>query len=586
MIIIKRPLVTILIGVIIGIIYGLYLKKSIAIIIILLALFLLLIKKNKSKKVTCTNKVLYRIIFFLRKRRKLFLLIFISIFFSNLYINFSNQKYEKLYKEIPKNIKTEATVVSEAKETEYYYSYDIKIKNKKFILYVKKSNPQRLKYGMQISLEGEYIEPTGTRNFKGFNYKEYLKTKKIFGSIKASDIRIVKENNVNIILKISNIVRNKIIETAENILPEETSGFLTGILIGEKNNISEIITENFSKSSLSHILAISGTHINYIILGITFILTKVKSPKKIKYIITITILVIFMFITQFSPSVVRACIMSIIVLFSKLVYRKPDFLTSISASMLIILIDNPFAIKDIGLQLSYLGTIGIVFLSSPINKFLEKYVNEKIAKMLAVTISAQIMVLPITIVNFNTVSTVFIISNIIAVPLVGVIILLGYINIIIGIVLLKLGKVIGIFTNNIIKTLMLIAEITSNIPFSSLVVATPSNATVIIYYAIIYGIYKKSKLYQLIRSHIFCKEFLLKRKCLIFYIVIVIEIINILPQKFQIHFVDVGQRRLYINKNCLKKEHFNRYRRNRKYSCRIFVRQKNKKNRLFNDITF
>lgn len=572
MITIKRPLVTILIGAIIGIIYGLYCKTSIAIIIILLALFLFLIKKNKTKKAKSENKILYRIIFFLRKRRRVILLIFISIIISNLYISLVNQKYEKLYKEIPKNIKTEATIVSEAGETEYYYSYDIKIKNKKFILYVKKSNPQKLKYGMQISLEGEYIEPTEARNFKGFNYKEYLKTKKIFGSIKASSISVIKENNVNIILKISNTARNKVIKTAENILPKETSGLLEGILIGEKSNISETITENFSKSSLSHILAISGTHITYIILGVTFILTKVKFPKRIKYIAIIIILIMFMFITQFSPSVVRACIMSIIILFSKLVYRKQDFLTSISASLLIILIDNPFSIKDIGLQLSYLGTIGIVLLSSPISEFLKKYVNERVAKMLAVTVSAQIMVLPITIINFNTVSTVFIISNIIAVPLVGVIILLGYINIIIGIVFLNLGRVIGIFTNGIVKILMLIAEITAKIPFSSLAVATPSIITVIVYYIGVYAIYKKNKVYKWFRSHIFCTEFLLKRKRLIFCFIIVIAIINILPQNFQIHFVDVGQRRLHINKNCLKKEYFNRHRRNRKHSCRIFAR--------------
>ncbi len=132
--------------------------------------------------------------------------------------------------------------------------------------------------------------------------------------------------------------------------------------------------------------------------------------------------------------------MGIIILFSKIVYRKQDFLTSISVSLLIILIDNPFAIKDIGLQLSYLGTIGIVFLSKPIAAFFERYTKKKIAEMLAVTVSAQIMVFPITVINFNQISTLFIISNILAVPLVGIIILLGYTNIIIGIISIKVRK--------------------------------------------------------------------------------------------------------------------------------------------------
>lgn len=567
MITIKRPLVTILIGAIIGIIYGLYLNLSIAIIIILLALFIFLIKKHKSKKVVYNSKVLYKIVFFMRKRRKAILLILISIIISNLYTSLVNQKYEKIYKEFPKNIKTEATIVSKAGETKYYYSYDIKIKDKKFILYVKKSNSQKLKYGMKIIIEGEYSEPSEARNFKGFNYKEYLKTKKTFGSIKANNINVIKENSVNIISKTSNSIRNKIIETAENILPQETSSMLVGILIGEKENISENITEDFSKSSLSHILAISGTHITYIILGITFILSKIKLPTRLKYVSTIIILIFFMFITQFSPSVVRACIMCIIILFSKIVYRKQDFLTSISASLLIILINNPFAIKDIGLQLSYLGTMGIVFFSKSINVFLNKYMNEKIANMLAVTISAQIMVFPITIINFNTISTVFIISNIIAVPLVGVIILLGYTNIIIGMISLSLGKIIAIFTNIFVKILIEIAEITAKLPFSSIMVITPSIVGVIVYYIFVYVIYKKNKEKRIYKWIAICKNFLIKKKYILPCILAIMIIIRIYPQNFKMHLVDVGQRRLYINKNNIKKDYFNRYRRSRKHSC-------------------
>ena len=137
----------------------------------------------------------------------------------------------------------------------------------------------------------------------------------------------------------------------------------------------------------------------------------------------ICFLILFMFITRFSPSVVRASIMSILMIFAKIIHRKSDTLNSIALSLLIILIFNPFAIKDVGLELSYLGTLGIVLLNTPISKFLSKYINEKLAKILSITISAQIMVLPITAVYFNIIYTNFIISNITAVPLAGIIIL-------------------------------------------------------------------------------------------------------------------------------------------------------------------
>lgn len=516
MIFIKRPIITILVGAIIGIMFGLYLKIGIALAIILLALLLFLIQKNK-----------HRLYFFIAKRRKIILIIFISAIISNLYLNIVNLKYENIYKNFQKHITARATIVSEAKETEYYYSYEANIENKKFIIYVKKSYPQKLKYGMWINLEGEYSKPTEARNYKGFSYQEYLKTKRIYGTIKAEKINVIKENNINIFLNVSNNIRNKIIKITKEILPNETYSMVTGILIGEKNDIDEEITKNFSKASISHILAISGTHVSYIILGITYILIKIKTPKRGSYLITIFILAMFMVTTRFSPSVVRAVIMSVIMLFGKVIYRKQDTLNSISVSLLIILIFNPYAIMDIGLQLSYLGTLGILFLNKIITNFLNIFLSKKIATMLAVTISAQIMIFPVMIIKFNIISTMFILSNIVAVPLAGIIILLGYINIFIAYICMPLGKFIGIFLNLTVQLLISIAKYTAILPFSTITVTTPNIIFLFEYYIFIYCI--------CVKKHI---------KIVIYIIIstiIVFSIINIIHKPLKIHFVDVGQ---------------------------------------------
>lgn len=547
MIQIKRPLVTILIGVIIGIIYGLYLKLSIAITIIFLGLFLYLIQKNRRK-----------IIYFLIKRKRTILIFLISLIISNLYFNFKNNQYKKVYEEFPEKIKGYAIVVSEPKETEYYYSYNVKIKNKKFILYVKKGHIDKLEYGMGINLEAEYYEPEENKNFEGFNYKEYLKTQKIYGTLKAENIQIKKEKDINLIFLISNKIRNKIIETAKDIVPKSTSGILTGLLIGDRSEISQEDDENFRKSSLSHILAISGSHITYIILGITFILTKSRVPRKWIHISAIMALIIFMFITNFSPTIARACIMGIIMLFAKIVYKKLDILTSISLSYLIILLENPFSIKDLGVQLSYLGTLGIVYLNQPISKFLSKYINKKIAEILSVTISAQIMVLPIITINFNNISTLFIISNLLAVPLSGIIILLGYSNVFLGMVWLKLGQVLGVLTNLLIQILIWIAKIIANIPYSNFYVATPNKIIIFAYYIFVINV---------------CRKKYIKQSIIVTIVLLILSIIpNFIPPNFKINFIDVGQRGLYTNKNKNKEKYISRYRRSRECITRIFIR--------------
>lgn len=98
-------------------------------------------------------------------------------------------------------------------------------------------------------------------------------------------------------------------------------------------------------------------HVSYIMIIVVYVLEKAKLGKRKTYIFTSIVLFFFMFVTGFTPSVVRACIMGIIALFAKVLYRKSDLITSISFSLILILLKNPYAIYDIGLQLSYLGTI-------------------------------------------------------------------------------------------------------------------------------------------------------------------------------------------------------------------------------------
>ena len=474
-----------------------------------------------------------RVIFFLVRRKKVILVFFISLIISNLYFNFKNYQYKKVYEKFPRNIKAEAVVISDSKETEYYYSYNVKIENKKFILYVKKGYSYKLKYGMSISLEAEYSEPEESRNFKGFNYKEYLKTQKTYGILKAKNIKVQEEDVINPLLIASNNIRNRIIEVSKKIVPKETSGLLIGILIGDRTGILEDDEEAFRRSSLTHILAISGSHITYIILGVTFILNKSKVHKRWSYILAIITLIIFMFITNFSPTIVRACIMGIIMLFAKVVYRKLDLLTSISLSFLIILLDNPFSIKDLGVQLSYLGTLGIIYLNLPIKKFLSKYMNVKIAEIVAITLAAQIMVLPILVMNFNNISTLFLISNLLAVPISGVIILLGYANVFLGIISLEIGKIVGFLTHFFMKILILIAKVIASVPYSTFYVATPSIIIVFAYYALVLSIYKK-KYVKFVTS-------------IFIFLIIFFIILSCIPQNLRVNFIDVGQRRLYFN---------------------------------------
>ena len=147
-------------------------------------------------------------------------------------------------------------------------------------------------------------EISGRRNYNGFNYKDYLKTKSIYGIVKSNNIKLLTKNNVNRIYKYSINIRDKIREKIKLNFTKEHASVLIALLIGDKSELEEDIANSFKTSSLSHVLAISGLHVSYIIIFINYLLSKLKISKKISSIFIIVFLIIYMIITSFAPSIV------------------------------------------------------------------------------------------------------------------------------------------------------------------------------------------------------------------------------------------------------------------------------------------
>lgn len=476
----------------------------------------------------------------------------------NTQVLYLKNEYSKVYKKDKSIINEMAVVIKGPIEGEYNYKYTVKVrtgkyKNKKFIVYINKKNKKLFEYGDLIRIKGEYSAPEIARNYKGFNYSQYLKTLNIYGAIKVEEAKIINKNQLYPILININNVREKMIDHVNKNMPQKTANLLLGLLIGQKDNIQEDIIKSFRTANLSHILAVSGAHTSYIILGLTYIITKSKAPRRIGHIITIIILSLFIIITGASYSVIRACIMSIITISAKLFYKKENFFISICVSLFIILIQNPFAINDIGLKLSFLGTIGIIVFNKNITElFIRIKIKENIAKVLSLTFSAQIMIMPITILNFNTFSLTFFISNILASPLLGIIIILGFIAIFVSFVLNPISKILFFVLNLFLELLIFISEIVTKIPGSSILVKTPNLVFVITYYILILFInyfftIKKNPIRRFQKKIIkICTIKNIKKiNKIIAIILLIISFLTMLARvinpTLKIYFIDVGQ---------------------------------------------
>lgn len=241
-----------------------------------------------------------------------------------------------------------AKVVSLKTEKERSNSYTVKIlqsdlektKNTKIILYTGKNSD--LKYGDIVRLSGTFSKGDVARNYKGFSYRNYLKQSKIYGSMYVKEPQILGHEN-SLLEKIFTL-KTKLYDVLTNLYDENTNAFLRGILLGDSSNLDDEIKENFKNSSMSHVLAISGMHVSYVIIGVQLILDKLINSRRLKNYVILCILAFFVLITGAAPSCMRACIMSGMLLLSQNFYRKNNFYVTIIFTFLVLLFINPFNI--------------------------------------------------------------------------------------------------------------------------------------------------------------------------------------------------------------------------------------------------
>ena len=565
----NRPILIVVIGYIIGIIWGIYLKISILPFYFFLFVIYIIIKLpyKKRKFNILSIKRYFRYIKLIFKIN-IIITIIISSFISNTIIKILENKYENLYHN-SEELRVSAIVIGNRQEKDYYDRYKVKVTDRKYRntnLYINVSKKKKLEYGDKITFCGEFKEPSRARNYKGFNYKQYLKTLKIYGTVKTEKIEILEKNKSNPIMQISNKVLLRIKNKIEKTYSNEMSKIILGIMLGDTTEIDDDTKEDFANSNISHVLAVSGLHISYIILLVTKSTKNIFGKKESKIIASIT-LAVYMSITGFSISVVRASIMGILTCMAFVVYRKSDTLNNIAISALIILISNPYNLISISFLLTYGGTLGIIYFQPIVEKIIKsfkiknrrwKYAYlriqrkcENIISIISVSISAQIIIAPIMALYFNSAGLGFLITNLLLSYLIGIIVIGGFIQILISLISIKVGialaKIIEIPLHGII--------IISKINIANFKVITPDIYQVILYYftvcilAYLYKIFNQRHC-NITQERIKNTLYLLRYKSrpyfkiiriIIIILVIVFYSINKIPDNLKIYFIDVGQ---------------------------------------------
>ncbi|NCR72148.1 MAG: DUF4131 domain-containing protein [Microcystis aeruginosa LG13-12] len=314
--------------------------------------------------------------------------------------------------------------------------------------------------GQKITVKGLLYRPRRANNPSAFDFANYLARQGAFAGLKG-EIIIDKKSPTWGVWQI----RQRIVEAQIQGIGQEKGTLLSSITLGRQAvNLPAKITDLFIKTGLAHILAASGFHVA-ILLGFVLTITRNLSPKK-QFIIAITILIVYGTLTGLQPSVLRAILMGIGALIGLLYNRQVNSLGSLLLAATILLLWQPLWIWDLGFQLSFLATLGLI-ITVPLLKNKIDYFPNLIAEPIAISLAATLWTMPLLMFTFNSIALYSIPINIITTPLVTLISLGGVFTAFLGLIYPPLGSISASILYYPLELLLQITTFFSLLPFST-----------------------------------------------------------------------------------------------------------------------
>ena len=367
-------------------------------------------------------------------------------------------------------------IVKYKKEKERYNEYIVG----KFVVrdYTKY---KKIKVGSEIKLTGKFKD-LNKMSYESFDYGRYLRSMGYKGLIYLKDYSIVGNNLMyEYIYKAKSYISNTI-----RYLYKTNSDFINSMMLGQKDDLSQNEKLMFTRTGTSHIIAISGLHTGILSGLIIFMMGKIN--KIYKLIVLSTMMFIYSAMVGNSPSIIRAIMFMISLYLSFFLDRKMDKISTLSFIGILFVINNPYIIYNISFQLSFLATLSIIYFYG--------YINNKLnIKIISLTLSANILTIPIIYYNFEGIPLISILGNIIIVPFIGIIIYLAMLSLILFNINIYISSIVVHINRFILETIYVLLEKISNLDFAYIAIEEPKLYYVIIYYIVVflYMIYKEAK---------------------------------------------------------------------------------------------
>ncbi len=350
-------------------------------------------------------------------------------------------------------------------------------------------------YGDELEIEGLLETPP---ELEDFSYREYLARQGIYSTLWRPQITLINHDQGSALKGALLAFKRRGQKVIALILHEPQAALLTGILLGIETGIPADLMEAFSATGTTHIIAISGFNIS-IIAGLLSRLSTRLFGKRRAMPVALAGIIVYTILVGASAAVVRAAIMGCLYVIATHYGRQTEALTSLIAAATLMTLLNPQTLWDLGFQLSFAATLGLIIYTPVLQSWFErllssalppgtaKRVVEVLNEALIVTLAAQITTLPIIVYHFRQLSLVTLLSNFLILSAQPGVMLWGGLATMAGLIWLPLGQVIGWIAWLFLTYTIRAVEITASVPYASLNLGHVSPGLVWLYYGLLAG---------------------------------------------------------------------------------------------------
>ena len=346
---------------------------------------------------------------------------------------------------------------------------------------------QDVRYGDRIRVSGRLVRPPEPGNPGEFAYRDHLAAQGIRATLalrRGDTVRVVARGRGHPVLAAIFALRARIGGVFAAGLPGPRGALLMSLLLGDDGALAPGTKDAFTRAGLLHVLVVSGTQVALVMGMVVWLARLLRSPPLLTSTAASLAVVVFALMTGWAPSVARAAVMGVVAAIALAGGRVYDVFAALALAAVVLLASSPFLLFDVGFQLSFVATWALVYVAPAVRPLVGR-LPRPAASLIAMSVAAQVSVMPILAFHFQQVSLAAFAANLFVVPLVGVLVPVGFAAATLGLMLPSVAALAVRPLGPLLDLIHILARFFAALPGAAIPVFPPSLAGIAISYLVL-----------------------------------------------------------------------------------------------------